>query len=169
MLGGLAGHPPQHRVDQPAIARRAAVGMHQPHGQIDRRMIRHLEPENLRHPQQQRGLGSRRIGRQAALEEYAEDVPQGPEPPQHGGDQMAHQGAVAVGERPQARIRRYIEQFVERPMAAQHAIENLGREPPRRQSGRLGRYGGLLGILWFLRHRWVVGRFCSWRNQNRCA
>jgi hypothetical protein len=114
--GALAGDPPQDRVDQAGIARGAAVGLGQAHRQVDGGVVGHFEPENLRHPDQQRGLGPRGIGRQAALEENAEQMPQRPKPAQHGGDEVAHQRAVAVRERREPRLR--VQKLVERPMAA---------------------------------------------------
>ena len=65
-------------------------------------MVGHVEQEDLRGADQQRGLDPRRIGRQAAFEQSAEQMPQRAEPAQHGRDDAAHQRAVALGERGEA-------------------------------------------------------------------
>jgi hypothetical protein len=49
----------QHGVDQPRIARIAPIRLHQPHREVDRRMVGHLEPQDLRGADQQRGLDPR--------------------------------------------------------------------------------------------------------------
>ena len=134
-------HAAQHRIDQSGIARRAAVGLGQPHRKIDRGMVGHVKPEDLRGPDQQNGFGSRRFRRKSLLEEGGEQRAQGAEPPQHGGDQPAHQRAIAVGERGEARMRAFAGQLlVERDAPPQHAIENVGGDPSGSEAGdfRLG-------------------------------
>ena len=60
---------------------------------------------------------------------------QGAEPAQHGGDDAAHQRAVALGELRQAgQGVPAVELLVERPAAAQHAVEDLGGDAARRQA-----------------------------------
>ena len=59
------------------------------------------------------------------------------EPPQHRGDQRAHQRAVAVGQRRQRRMRLVLELLVERPLAAQHRLEDVGGDPARGEAGRV--------------------------------
>ena len=102
-------------------------------------MVGHFEPQDLRGADEQRGLDPRRIGGQAALEKKAEQMAQRAEPAQHGRDQAAHQRAVAVGERGEAGMRaRAVELLVERPVAAQHAVEDVGGDPARGEARRLG-------------------------------
>ena len=105
-------------------------------------MIGHVEPQDLRRAEQQRGLDLRRVGRSAALEQPAEQVPQRAQPPQHQRDQRAHQRAVAVGERCQAGMRLVVELLVERPAPLQHRREDVGRDAAGGEPGRLdGRRG----------------------------
>ena len=63
-------------------------------------------------------------------------------PAQHGRDQLAHQRAVAVGERREARMRLgAVELAVERPVAAQHVVEDVGGDAARGETGNFrGRY-----------------------------
>ncbi len=101
-------------------------------------MVGHLEPENLRGAEQQCGLHPRRVGGKAALEHAAEQMAQRAEPAQHRRHQLAHQRAVAVGERGEVAMRRrVVELLVERPAAAQHPVEDVGGDAARRQPGRL--------------------------------
>ena len=138
MLRALARDAAQHGIDQPGIARRAPVGLRQPHREIDRGVIRHVEPEDLRRAEQQRGLDPRRVGRQAALEQMPEQMPQRAEPAQHRRDQPAHQGAVAIGQRGEIGMRGLVvELLVERSSAPQHAVEDVGGDPARREAGRI--------------------------------
>ena len=118
--------PAQHRVDQPGIARAAAVALREPHGKIDRGMVGHIEPEDLRRAGQEDELDARRLGRKALVEQLPEFVPQRAEPAQHGRDKPAHQCAVAVGERGQGGMCAFAgELFVERNSTAQHSFENV--------------------------------------------
>ena len=73
-------------------------------------------------------------------------MPQRPKPAQHGRDQHPRQRAIAVGELGQTRMcRRAVELLVKRTAAAQHAIENVGSDAPRGETGGFGRYGGGIG------------------------
>ena len=72
----VARQPPQHRIDQSGIARGVAVGLHQPHRKIDRGMVGHVEKQNLRGAEQERGLDPRRLRRQAAFEERPQQMAQ---------------------------------------------------------------------------------------------
>ncbi len=101
-LRALARDPAEHRVDQSGIARRTPVGLRQPHREIDRGVVGHFEPEDLRGADQQGGLDPRRIGRQPAFEQQPEQMAQRPEPAQHRRDEAADQRAVALGERRKA-------------------------------------------------------------------
>ena len=103
-------------------------------------MIGHFEPEDLRRAEEQRGLDPWRLCRQSAFEEKAEQVTQRAEPAQHGRDQRTRERAVAVGERRETPVRvGAVELLVERAMAAQHAIENIGRDAASREAGNVGR------------------------------
>ena len=136
-------HAPQHGVDQAGIARGAAVGLRQPHRQIDRGMIGHFEPEDLRGADQQDGFGARRVGGKALVEKSAEQMAQGAEPPQHGGGEPAHQRAVAVGERGQAGMRVFAGQLlVERDAPPQNAVENVGGDSSGGEAGDFRLRGG---------------------------
>ena len=68
-LGAVARDAAQHGVDEAGIARGAAVGLRQPHRQIDGGVIGHVEPENLRGADQQRGLDPRRVGGKTVVEQ----------------------------------------------------------------------------------------------------
>ncbi len=124
--GALAGDAAEHRIDQPGIVQAAPVGLRQPHREIDRGVVGHLEPENLRGADQQRGLDPRRVGGKTALEQQAEQMAQRAEPPQHRRHHGAHQRAVAIGERRQRRMRLVVELLVERPPSAQHRLDDVG-------------------------------------------
>jgi hypothetical protein len=52
-LRTLADDPPQDRVDQPGVAHGTPVGSHQPDGEINRRVIRDVEPQNLCDPKKE--------------------------------------------------------------------------------------------------------------------
>ena len=55
---------------------------------------------------------------------------------QHGRDELAHQRAVAVGERRKPRMRfGAVELGVERAMAAQHVVEDVGGDAARGETG----------------------------------
>jgi hypothetical protein len=66
----LARAAAQHGVDEARIFRRAPIGLHQPHREVDRGVIGHIHPEDLRSADQQRALRPRRIGRNAAVEQF---------------------------------------------------------------------------------------------------
>jgi predicted Rossmann fold nucleotide-binding protein DprA/Smf involved in DNA uptake len=64
------------------------------------------------------------------------------EPAQNGRDQTAHQRAIAIGQRFQSRMSAgAVELIVEGAMLVQHAVENIGRYPPCRETGHLSRSG----------------------------
>ena len=131
---------PQHGIDEPGIFRGAAVRLHQPHRQIDGGMIGHVHPENLRGADQQRALRARRVGRNAAIEQARQQMAERAEPPQDRRDQPPHQRAVAIGERFQSGMGAgAVELVVEGAVLVQHAVENVGRDPPRRETGNFGR------------------------------
>ncbi len=152
-------HAAQHRVDQAGIARRAPVGLRQPHRQIDRGMIGHLEPEDLRGADQQDGFHARRVGRKAFVEKSAEQVAQGAEPPQHGGGEPAHQRAVAVGEPREAGMGGLAGQLlVERDLPPQDAVENVGGDPSGGEAGDFRLRGGARS-----RHAPIIATNCGLR------
>ena len=129
----LARAAAQHRIDEAGIFRGAPVRLHQPHRQIDRGVIGHVHPENLRGADQQRALRARRVGRNAAIEQPRQHMAERAEPPQDGRHQPAHQRAVAIGERLQSGMRAgAVELVIEGAMLVQHAVENIRRDPPRR-------------------------------------
>jgi hypothetical protein len=67
-------------------------------------------------------------------------MPQGAEAPQHRGGEMAHQGAVALGEFVKLAG---LEQFVQRALAAKHAGDDVGGDAARGEAGwRSGWFGG---------------------------
>ena len=135
----LARAAAQHRVDEAGIFRGAPVRLHQPHRQIDRGMIGHIHPENLRGADQQRALRARRVGRNAAIEQPRQHMAERAEPPQDRRHQPPHQRAVAIGQRLQSGMGGgAVELFVERAVLVQHAVENIRCDPPRRETGHLG-------------------------------
>jgi hypothetical protein len=137
----LARATPQHRVDEAGIFRGAPVRLHQPHRQIDRGVIGHVHPEDLRGADQKRALRARRIGRNAAIEQPRQQMAERTEPPQNRRHQPPHQRAVAIGKSFQRRMRaRAVELFVERAMLVQDAVQNVGGNPPCRETGHFGRY-----------------------------
>ncbi len=130
----------QHRIDEPGIFGGPAVRLHQPHRQIDGGVIGHIHPENLRGADQQRALRARRIGRNAAVEQPRQHMTERAEPPQNRRHQTPHQRAVAIGQRLQAGMGAgAIELVVEGTVFMQHAVENVGGDPPRRETGHFGR------------------------------
>ena len=138
----LAGATAQHRIDEPGIFRGPPIRLYQPHRQIDRGMIGHIHPENLRGADQERALRARRIRGDAAIEQPRQHVAERAEPPQDRRHQPPHQGAVAIGERLQSAMRAgALELLVQRPMLMQHAVEDIGCDPPRREPGHLGWQG----------------------------
>ena len=67
------------------------------------------------------------------------------EPAQHGRDQAAHQCAVAVGERLQSGMgAAAVELLVKRAVLLQHAVDDVGGDPPRRETGHFGWRGETL-------------------------
>ena len=57
----------KHGIDQAGIFRGASVRLHEPHRKIDRGVIGHVHPENLRSPDQKSALSSGRISWNAAV------------------------------------------------------------------------------------------------------
>src|SRR5262249_45081883 len=74
--------------------------------------------------------------RQSAIEKAAHHVAKCAEPAQHGRDDAAYECAVAVGEQREARMGAFaVELIVEWTRAPQHAVNDVGGDPPRRDSG----------------------------------
>ena len=139
-LRALAGDAPQHRVDQAGVTRRAPVGLHQTHREVDGGVVGDVEPQDLRRPDEQHGFDPRRVG--GKLEPVAEEMAQRPEPAQHHRHQRAHQRAVAMRKRCKIRLcGPIVELFVERAVTAQHAVEDVDGDPPRGEAGRVN--GGI--------------------------
>ena len=68
---------------------------------------------------------------------------QGAEPPQYGGDEPAHQRAVAVGKRGEAGMGGFAGQlFVERDFPPQDTVENVGGNPSGGEAGDFRLRGG---------------------------
>ena len=87
----------QDGVDEAGVAAGATIGLHQPHREIDRGMVGHVHPENLRGADQECALRAGRIGRNAAIEHAGEQMAKRAKPAQDGRHQPAHQRAVAIG------------------------------------------------------------------------
>ena len=69
---------------------------------------------------------------------WPQQMAQRADPAQHGRDQLAHQRAVAIGKRREARMRlRAVELAVERPVAAQHVVEDVGGNASCGETGDL--------------------------------
>ena len=137
----FAGDPPQHGVDEAGIAGVAPVGLHEPHREVDGGMVGHIEKQDLRGTDKERGLDPRRFGRKPAAQPVADQPAQRAEPAQHGRDDAADQRPVALGERGEASPRLgCVELLVERPAAHKHRLEELGgdtaRGKPRRGTNR---------------------------------
>ena len=135
----LARATAQHRIDEPGIFRGAPVRLHEPHRQIDRGMIGHIHPENLRRSDQERALHARRVGRDAAIEQPRQHMPERAEPAQDRCHQPPHQGAIAIGQRLQRWMRAdAVELIVKGAVLVQDAIEDVRRDPACRETGHLG-------------------------------
>jgi hypothetical protein len=64
------------------------------------------------------------------------------EPAQDGGHQPPHQRAVAIGERLQGGMGgSAVEMIIESAMLVQDAVQNVSRDPPRRETGDFGGAG----------------------------
>ena len=59
----------QHGVDEASIARGAPIGLHEPYREVDRGMVGHIHPENLRGADQEGALRPRCVGRDTAIEQ----------------------------------------------------------------------------------------------------
>ena len=99
-------------------------------------MVGHVEKQDLRGSDQQHGFDARRILGKAGVEELPQQMAQRADAAQHGGDELAHQRAVALGERRKPRMRiRAVELGVERTMAAQHIVQDVGGDATGGEAG----------------------------------
>ena len=135
----LAGATAQHRIDEPGIFRGPPIRLYQPHRQIDRGMIGHIHPENLRRSDQERALRAWRVGRDAAIEQPRQHMAERAEPAQDRCHQPPHQGAIAIGQR----LQRWmcadaVELIVKGAVLVQDAVEDVRRDPACRETGHLG-------------------------------
>ena len=65
----------QDGVDKAGVPGSPAIGLGEPHGQIDRRMVGHLQPENLSRSEQEDGFDARRVRGKSLFEESADQLP----------------------------------------------------------------------------------------------
>ncbi len=65
----LARASTKHGIDEAGIFRRAPIRLHQPHRQIDRGVIGHVHPENLRGANQKRALRTGSVGWDPAIQQ----------------------------------------------------------------------------------------------------
>ena len=138
-LFALARQPPQHGVDQAGITSGAPVRLHQTHAEIDGRVVRHVQPQQLRCAEQQGGLRPRGVVGKSALEQMFDQIAKRAEPAQHGRHQAAHQRAIAVCEPGELELRGLVlDLLVERPPPAQDAIEDVSGDAARRQPRGFG-------------------------------
>jgi hypothetical protein len=136
MAGAFARDPPQHSVDEAGIAGRAPVGLGEPHREVDGGMVRHVEPDDLPGADQENHLQARSVVGNAAVERGIEQAAQCAESAQHGGDELAYQRAVTVGQRRQPRMGVLaLEVIVERPPPPEDVVKNVDGNAPRRKPG----------------------------------
>src|SRR5262249_42001698 len=141
LLRSILHNTPQHGVDQPRIACVAPIRLHEPHRQIDRRMVWHIEPEDLDSADAQRGLDPRRTGRDTAIAMEAEQMAPRATPSQYRRDQPARQRAAAFGQRSEALVRTAaVKLVVERPAAPGHTFNYLSCDPACRKALRFRRW-----------------------------
>ncbi len=85
----------QDGVDQGCKGRTLAVEANRAHREVDRRVVRDVEEQDLRGGDDQRPFDLGRLARQALLQPVGDSRPHGAEAPQGRGDDGARQGAVA--------------------------------------------------------------------------
>lgn len=130
----------QHRVDESGILRRASVGLHEAYRQIDGGVIGHVHPQDLRSADQQRALCARRVGRNAAIEQTREEMAERAETAEHGGDEAAHQRAVAIRQRLENGMRgRAFKLIVQRAPFVENTVDDVGGYAARGEAGHLCR------------------------------
>jgi hypothetical protein len=108
-----------------------------PDGEIDGRVVRHVEEQELGRPDEKRRLKAWSFPRQAAVETLVEHVAQRAEAAQGGSDDLACQCSVALGQ--SRKFRRHLragKHFIERAPATQNAVEKVCNHAPGRQASR---------------------------------
>ncbi len=141
-LRALLRDPPQHRIGEAAVVRGPPVRACEPHREIDGGVVGDIEKEDLRGPDQQRRFKPRCVGRKTPLKKLSQQVTERAEPPQRDRNQRARQRPVALRKARQAGVpMSAVELLVERPTAAQDAIQQVGGDGPRGKAGRIGRMG----------------------------
>jgi len=129
----------QYCIDEASIFRGAPVGLHQADREIDRGVIGHVHPEDLRSADQKRALRARRVSRNAAVKQPRQYIAERAQPSQHGRDQPPHQRAVAVSECLQSGMcARAVELIIECATSVEHAIHDIRGNSPRRKTGHFG-------------------------------
>ena len=98
-------HTTKYSVDETGVARSTAIGLRQPHRQIDGGVIGNFEPEYLCCAKQHDRFGARRVGGKSFFKKSANQMAEVAKPPQYCGREPSRQGAVPVSERGQARMR----------------------------------------------------------------
>jgi hypothetical protein len=102
-------------------------------------MVRNVHPENLRRADQKRALGAGCVGRDTAVEQARQHMAEGSKPAQDGRNQPAHQGTVPIGQHLQAGVGPCaVELVVKRALFVEDAVENIRRDPPRRETWHFG-------------------------------
>ncbi len=123
----------QHRVDQRGIVPGVTILLREPHRKIDRGVVGHVEKQDLRGADQQRAFDPRRAVGKTAFEQAGEQMTQRAEPAHDGRDDGAHQRAVAlVLERIEVAGFKLL---VERPLAPQHALDDVRGDAPGGEAG----------------------------------
>ena len=103
-------------------------------------MIGHIHPQDLRGADQKRALRARRVGRDAAVEQPRQHMAERAQSAEYRRHQPSHQGAIAIGERLQPGMGGgAFKQIVKRAVLVQHAVHDIRRDPPRRETGHFGR------------------------------
>ncbi len=141
MLRALAGDPPQHGVDQAGIAGGAAVGAARA---APRDRPRHGRARRARGSARRRAAARSRPAARRPAGRARESGRAGAAACRAGAARVATSRAPARGRGRRARSSpgsRSVELLVERPAAAQHAVENVGGDAARGEAGGLGRIG----------------------------
>ena len=146
-VGGIAqfvaraGDVAQHGVGERGVGRGLRVGAHGAHGEVHRRMIGHVEEEQLRGADDERVFERAGLLGQPLLEKFRQRGADRAEAAQRGRDDRANQRAVAHVERVLASCRHIgCESFLERMAVAENVSERGGgcdaRSKPRRRGRR---------------------------------
>jgi len=131
----------QYGIHEAGVPCRTPVGLSEAHRQVDGCMVGNLEPKNLSRPEQEDGLGARRVRGKSLFEKSPNQMAKCAKAPQNRRSQPARQRAVAVGKCGKARMGVFAgEKLVERDAAPQHAVEDIGGDSSGGKAGdfRLG-------------------------------